>query len=78
MPNFYLKFFEPSNVGGAVHQALSVYVGKSHIANGLTVQTSDGKLFVRVFDYDKPAEADLYNYFSSLSGVSDVTFSRPL
>ena len=78
MPNFSLHFFKPSNVGGAVHQALSIYNGEAHVANGLTVQTTDGEIVVRVYDYDKPLEADLYNYFYSLTGVSDVTFSRPL
>ena len=78
MDTISLQFYKPANVGGAVHQALSVYKDKAHVANGLTVQTSEGNLSVRVYDYDKPLEAELHNYFSSLTCVSEVTFSRPL
>ena len=77
MPNFTVELLKPCRIGDAVHQAFSIHSDDVHVGNGLNVHMDDGRRFIRIFDYDKPIEAELGSYFASRKDVDEVSFSRP-
>lgn len=66
------------NVGDHFHRPFNVTMDGIIVANGIDVTFPDSHIELRIYNYDPRFKSAIDDMFSSIVGVREVTFSKPL
>lgn len=79
MTKFTAKLQDPCMVGGThQHTGFLIFLKDRWVANGVNVETPDGRRLITIYDYDKDLKQELFEYYSSRKGNPEVTIKNPL